>query len=168
MKDIACKYQTFLLLLSGRRKQTSHICAFFLSLYKFKSWFLLQYCVAIMTLGFIWSCLFSNLEMTKAFFLWKWLSYTILFYYTFTPNSVVKSVPPNASEPTWQTSMLYSGIISLIYVKKKNCMVICPSSRFKLIIVWPRMSHLMPRLSQNISYGWGALVPLWVLKHSSL
>ena len=37
-----------------------------------------------------------------------------------------------------------------------NCMVICPSSRFKLIILWPRMNYLMPRLSQNGSYGWGA------------
>ena len=32
----------------------------------------------------------------------------MLMYYAFTPDSVFKSVPPNGSELTWQTSMLYS------------------------------------------------------------
>ena len=50
MEEIACKCQTFLSLLSGRRKQTNNI--FFPSLYKFKERFLLKYCVAIMTPGF--------------------------------------------------------------------------------------------------------------------
>ena len=49
MEEIACKCQTFLSLLSGRRKQTSNI---YPSLYKFKGRFLLKYCVAIMTPGF--------------------------------------------------------------------------------------------------------------------
>ena len=53
MEEIACKCQTFLSLLSSRRKQTSNI--FFPSLYKFKGRFLLKYCVAIMTPGFAWS-----------------------------------------------------------------------------------------------------------------
>ena len=30
-------------------------------------------------------------------------------------------VPPNGSEPTWQTSMLYSDIVSLIYVNEAIC-----------------------------------------------
>ena len=47
----------------------------------------------------------------------------------------------------------YSDIVPLIYVNETICMVICPSSRFKLIILWPRMNHLEPRLSQNASYG---------------
>jgi len=42
----------------------------------------------------------------------------MLMYYAFTPNSVLKSVPPNGSEPTWQTSMSYSDSISLIYVNE--------------------------------------------------
>ena len=63
---------------------------------------------------------------------------------------------PVGSEPTWQTSMLYSDIVPLIYINETICMVICPSSRFKLITLWPRMNHLVPRLSQNASYGWGA------------
>ena len=42
----------------------------------------------------------------------------MLMCYTFTPDSVFKSVPPNGSEPTWQTSILYSGIVPLIYVNK--------------------------------------------------
>ena len=92
----------------------------------------------------------------------------MLMYYAFTPNTVLKSVLPNGSEPTWQISMSYSDSISLIYVNESICMVICPSTRFKLIILWPRMNHLMPRLFQNASYVWGGLVPLWVLKHSFL
>ena len=48
MEEIACKCQTFLSLLSGRRKQSSDI---FPSLYKFKRRFLLKFCVA-MTPGF--------------------------------------------------------------------------------------------------------------------
>ena len=62
---------------------------------------------------------------------------------------------PNGLEPTWQTSMLYSDIVSLIYVNKTICMVICPSTRFKSIIFWLGMNHLVPRLSQNASYGEG-------------
>ena len=67
-----------------------------------------------------------------------------------------KLVLPVDSEPTWQTSMLYLDTAPLIYVNETICMVICPSSRFKLIILWPRMNYLVPRLSQNTSYGWGA------------
>ena len=79
----------------------------------------------------------------------------MLMYYAFTSNTVFKSVPPLGSEPTWQSSILYSDIVALIYVNKTICMVICPSTRFKLIILWPKMNHLVPRLSQNASYGWG-------------
>ena len=89
----------------------------------------------------------------------------MLMCYAFTPNSVFKSVPPNGSEPTWQTSMLYSDI-PLIYVNETICMVICPSTRFKSVVLWPGMNHLVPRLSQNASYGWGGLVPFWILRHS--
>ena len=41
----------------------------------------------------------------------------------------------------------------LIYVNETICMVICPSTRFKLIILWPQMNILVARLSQNASYG---------------
>ena len=44
----------------------------------------------------------------------------MLMYYAFTPDAVFKSVPPNGSEPTWQTIMLYSDIVPLIYVNKTN------------------------------------------------
>ena len=37
-------------------------------------------------------------------------------YYTFTPGSVFKSVLSKGLELTWQTSMLYSYIVLLIYV----------------------------------------------------
>ena len=36
-------------------------------------------------------------------------------YYVFTLDSVFQWVPPKSSEPTWQTSMLYSYIVLLIY-----------------------------------------------------
>ena len=39
--------------------------------------------------------------------------------------------------------MLYSDIVPLIYVNETICMVVCPSLRFKLIILWPRMSCLV-------------------------
>ena len=41
-----------------------------------------------------------------------------------------KLVLPNGSEPIWQTSMLYSDIVPLIYVNENICMVICPSQSF--------------------------------------
>ena len=77
----------------------------------------------------------------------------MLMYYAFTPDSVFKSVPPNGSELTWQTSMLYSDIAHLIYVNETICTAICPSTRFKSIILLPRMTCLVPKLSQNTSYG---------------
>ena len=61
--------------------------------------------------------------------------------------------------------MLYSDIIPLIYVNRTICMVLCLSSRFNLILLWPKIHHLEPRLSQNTPYWWGA----WfhsVLRHS--
>ena len=59
--------------------------------------------------------------------------------------------------PSWLRTYLINQyvilIVPLILVNEIICMVMCPSSRFKLIILWPRMNHLVPRLSQNASYG---------------
>ena len=49
--------------------------------------------------------------------------------------------------------MLYSDIAHLIYVNETICTAICPSTRFKSIILLPRMTCLVPKLSQNTSYG---------------
>ena len=49
----------------------------------------------------------------------------------------------------------YTDIVPLIYVNETICMVICPSTRFKLIVLWPRINHLVSRLSQNASVGEG-------------
>ena len=89
----------------------------------------------------------------------------MLICYIFNPDSVFKSVPPNGSEPTWQTSMWYSDIIPLIYVNKTIYMVICISSRFMSIILWPRTTQLVPRYLKMyvVSEGPGAI--LWVLRH---
>ena len=58
----------------------------------------------------------------------------MLTYYAFTLDSIFKLVPPKisdlGSELTWQTNMLYSYIVLLIYVNETICMVICLSSRF--------------------------------------
>ena len=57
--------------------------------------------------------------------------------------------------------MLYSDTVPLIYVNDTICMVICPSSRFKLIILWPKINHLYMLWVRG-------LVPFWVLRHSFL
>ena len=49
--------------------------------------------------------------------------------------------------------MLYSDIVPLIYVNEIICTAICPSTRFKSIILLPRMTCMVPKLSQNTSYG---------------
>ena len=46
--------------------------------------------------------------------------------------------------------------LNSVYLNETICMVIYPSTRFKLIILWPGMNHLLPKLSQNAFYGWGA------------
>ena len=76
----------------------------------------------------------------------------MLMYYTFTPNSVFKSVPPSGSEPTWQTSMLYSDIVPLIYVND-----LCGDLPFFKI----QVNHFMP---QDEPFG-AKIIPkciLWV------
>ena len=47
----------------------------------------------------------------------------MLMYYVFTLDSVFKLVPPKGSELTWQTSMLYSYIVLLIYVNERYIFV---------------------------------------------
>ena len=131
-EEIACKCQTFLSLLSSRRKQTSDIFSFSIKIQKEVSlkilcchndtWFHLKLtilkprdnqCISLMEM-FVLSyanvlCIYPKLCLQVSWLL--------------------------GSEPTWQTSMLYSDIVTLIYVNKTIYMVICPSSRFKLIIL---------------------------------
>ena len=70
------------------------------------------------------------------------------------------------SSAFWLRTYLINQYVIFSY--ETISMVICPSSRFKLIILWPKINHLVPRLSQNASYRWGALVPFWILRHSFL
>ena len=69
-------------------------------------------------------------------------------YYAFTLDSIFTLVPPKGSalgsEQTWQTSMLYSYIVLLIDVYETICMEIHLSSRLMSIMLWPRMTHLVP------------------------
>ena len=91
----------------------------------------------------------------------------MLMYYAFTLDSVFKSVEPNGSEPTWQTSMLYSDIVPLIYVNETICMVICPlqdSSQSFYDLEWIICAKI---IRKGILWMRG-LVPSWVLRHSFL
>ena len=76
--------------------------------------------------------------------------------YVNVPQTLSSSWFRQMAQTTWQTSILYSDIVPLIYVKETICVVICPSTRFKSIILWPGMNYLVPKLSQNAIYGWGA------------
>ena len=69
------------------------------------------------------------------------------------PRLCLQVGSPNGSEPTRQTCMLCSDIVSLIYVNETICMVNCPSTSFKSIVLWPGMNHLVPILSQNTING---------------
>ena len=141
-EEIACKCHTFFSLLSARRNQSSNIFSFSIQIQKVSlkilcchndTWFHLKLTILKPRDN---QCLFL-MEM----------------FYAFTPNSVSKSVSPLCPEPTWQTSMLYSDIVTLIYVNETICTVVCLSSRFRLIILWPRINHLVPKLSQHAHYG---------------
>ena len=57
------------------------------------------------------------------------------------------------SSASWlRTYLTDQYVVPLIYVNETICMVICPSTRFKLIILWLGMNCLVSRLSQNASY----------------
>ena len=86
-------------------------------------------------------------------------------YYAFTPDSVFKSVPPNGSEPTWQTIMLYSDIVPLTYVNGTICMVTCPSTRFKSMA---RDESSGAKIIPKCILWVRGLEPFWVLRHCFL
>ena len=73
--------------------------------------------------------------------------------YVNVPQILSSSWFSQVAQTTWQTSMLYSDIVPLIYVNETICVVICPSTRFKSIILWPWMNYP---------------VPFWILRHSFL
>ena len=120
VEEIGCKCQMFFFfsLLAG--KNNPQVSDFFPPfLYKIKRRFILQFCVAVTIPGSTWTWLFSNLDLTNAFFLWKCFSYTMV-------------------------------------MKLCICLETCLSSRFMSVILWPRMTHLVPMLSQDACCGWGA------------
>ena len=92
----------------------------------------------------------------------------MLIYYAFTSNSVFKSVLPLGSELAWQTSMSYSDIVPLICVDETICMAICPSSRFKLIILLAQDETFGAKIIPKCILWVRGLVPFWVLRHSFL
>ena len=92
----------------------------------------------------------------------------MLVYYAITPNSVFKSLPPNGSEPTSQTSMLYSDIVPLIYVNETICMVICPSIRFKSMVSMARDKSSGAKIIPKYILWMTGLLPFWVSRLSFL
>ena len=73
-EEIGCKCQTFFLSLKQQEETNFKSQMFFPSLYEIKRWFPLKFCVAVTTPGSTRTKLFSNLELTNVFFLWKCFS----------------------------------------------------------------------------------------------
>ena len=84
---------------------------------------------------------------------YEWLLWLILLNRHY---KILKKL--NGSEPSWQTIMLHSDIVPLIYVNETICMVICPS-RFKSIILWSGMNHLVPKSIPKYILWMRGLVP---------
>ena len=90
----------------------------------------------------------------------------MLMYYAFTLDSVFKLVPPKDSEPTWQTSMLYSYIVLLIYVNE-TVSVYDNLPYFKIhvnrFMAWDDSPGANVISMNVVGEGPGAI--LWVLRH---
>ena len=67
-----------------------------------------------------------------------------MFVLIYVPQTLSSSWLQQLAESTLQTSMLYSDIVPLIYVNETICLVICPSTRFKSIVLWHGMNYLVP------------------------
>ena len=98
----------------------------------------------------------TNYPQTSSYPIHFFLMEMFVLSYVNVPQTLSSSWFHQMAQTTWQTSMLYSDIVPLIYVNETICVVICPSTRFKSIISWPGMNYLVPKLSQNAIYGWGA------------
>ena len=62
--------------------------------------------------------------------------------------------------------MLYSDIVPLGYVNDASCMVLCPSSRFKSIFLWPKINHLESSSVQSLSRVRLFATP-WIAAHQA-
>ena len=69
--------------------------------------------------------------------------------YVFTLDSVFKLVPPKTQNQLDKPVCFTHKIVLLIYVNESIYLETCLSSRFMSIVLWPRMTHLVPMLSQN-------------------
>ena len=87
-------------------------------------------------------------------------------YHAFTSDSAFKSVPTKGSEPSWQTSMLYSYTVLLIYVNE-TIYLYGDLPFFKIHVNHFMAWHDSPGakiISKWILWVRG-LVPFWVLRH---
>ena len=92
----------------------------------------------------------------------------MLTNYVLTPDSVFKSVPPKIQNQLDKPVCFTHANILLSYVNELCiCLKICLSSRFMSIVLWPRMTHPAPMLSQNACCGWGAWCNSQTLLHKS-
>ena len=73
----------------------------------------------------------------------------MLVNYVFTLESVFKLVPPKTQNQLDKPVCFTHKIVLLIYVNESIYLETCLSSRFMSIVLWHRMTHLVPMLSQN-------------------
>ena len=136
-----------------RQEEINFKCkGFFPSLYRFKRRFLLKFCVAIMTPGFTWTLLkpWANQRVfLKEMFFLSHVNELCIY-----PRFCLYS--------RWSTLRLrtgkgYSYIVLPIYVNETTYLL-GNLSFFKIHVnvLRPRMTYLVPMLSQNACCGWGA------------
>ena len=87
----------------------------------------------------------------------------MLLYYVFTLDSIFKWVPPKGSELTWQTSLLYSYIVLLIYVNETILFVWKSAFLQDSCQLFYGLGWLNVISMHDVSEGPGAI--LWVFKH---
>ena len=87
-------------------------------------------------------------------------------YHAFTSDSAFKSVPTKGSEPTWQTSMLYSYIVLLIYINE-TVYLYGNLPFFKIdvnrFMAWDDSPGA--KIISKCILWMRSLVPFWVLRH---
>ena len=97
------------------QEETNYKCQiFFPSLYKIKRRCLLKFCDTWLLLHLTFLKPWAN----QCLFLMEMFVLSYVNVLSIYPRLCLKWVPPKGSEMTWQTSMLYSYIVLLIYVNE--------------------------------------------------
>ena len=145
-EEINCKWQTLFSLLYTKLKEASF-----------------KFCVVMTTPGSTWTSLFSNLELTNAFFLWKCFSQAMLRKLCICLGICLSSNQFHLRFKPWtdngsanQCVLLMEMFSSAMLTRLHICLETCLSLRFMSIVLWLGMTHLVPMLSQSACRGRGA------------